>query len=171
MIQPKRRFQKKSIIVTGSIILLLVIAGIITLVVTHRSTPNTAQTIIENPGYSTILPAGQTIVKLGGWVRVSPEKSEAVYAYNDTIDGVKVSVSEQPLPASFKSDIDSHIADLAKSYNATDSVNAKGTTVYIGTNSEGPQSVIFTKNDLLILIKSEKQIKNATWSSYVASLQ
>jgi hypothetical protein len=171
MIQLKRRLKKKTIIIASSVVLLLIIGGIVTLFITHQSTPKMPQTIIESPGYTTVLPSGQSIVKLGGWVRVSPQDSQAVYAYNDTLDDVAISVSEQPLPGSFKDDVSGHVSELAKSYNATDSINASGTTVYIGTSAKGPQSVILTKDDLLILIKSEKQIKNATWSSYVASLQ
>ena len=79
-------------------------------------------------------------------------------AFADTIDGVPVSVSQQPLPEVFKKDTDAHLSELAKSYNATDKMNADGTTVYIGTSAKGPQSALFVKNNLLILIKSQSKI-------------
>lgn len=173
MIQPKRQYKKKVFIVTGITIaaLLIICVAVITIITTHQKKSETTQTIIDNPGYSTVLPAGKSISDLGGWRRVSPVSSSPVYAYNDSIDDIAISISEQPLPDSFKDDIDSHVAELAKSDNATNVVKTSNTTLYIGLSAKGPQSVYFSKNNLLILIKSEKQIKNAAWSSYAASLQ
>ncbi|MDB5179772.1 MAG: hypothetical protein JWN12_404 [Candidatus Saccharibacteria bacterium] len=167
----EKRLKKRTIIV-GSIFAIVLIIAIITAVAINRQANHkTGQTIIQNPGYTTILPTGKSIVQLGGWVRVSPTGSDPVYAYADTVSGVPISVSQQPLPASFKNNSDSKVAELAKSYNATATITIGDTTVYIGTSAKGPQSVIFTKSNLLILIKSEKKIENAAWSTYAASLQ
>lgn len=118
-----------------------------------------------------MLPKGKSIKELGGWKRVSPPKNDPVFAYLDTIDGVPVSVSQQPLPRSFESDTNNQVAELAKKFNATDTINAGGATAYVGTSSKGPQSVIFTSGDLLILIKSEKKISDASWAKYAESLK
>ncbi|HEY8886579.1 MAG TPA: hypothetical protein VIM31_03735 [Candidatus Microsaccharimonas sp.] len=166
----KRRLKKRTIII-GSLVVVLVVAAIVTTSIARQATHQTGQTIIQNPGYATILPAGKSIVQLGGWVRVSPKNSTPVYAYADTIGTAAISVSEQPLPESFNSDSDTSVAELAKSYNATATITIGDTIVYIGSSAKGPQSVIFTKSNLLILIKSEKKIENAAWSTYAASLQ
>lgn len=167
--QLKKRTGKKALMVTG-IVFLLIIIGVISVLGMQRAAEKTAKTIIQNPGYSTILPSNKSIIQLGGWVRVSPAGSEPVYAFNDSIDGISISVSEQPLPASFKADVEAGVAQLAKGYNAADTIKSGDSTIYIGTSAKGPQSVIFTKNGLLVLIKSEKKIENAAWSSYAASL-
>jgi len=163
----KRRLKKRTIII-GSILVVLIAATITTiLVVTHKP----GHTIIQNTGYTTILPEGRSIVQLGGWVRVSPKDSDPVYAYADSIGGIPISVSEQPLPESFKTNSVAKVSELAKSYNASATLAIGDTTIYIGTSAKGPQSVIFTKSNLLILIKSEKKIEDAAWSNYAASLQ
>lgn len=170
MIQVKKRFKKRTIITTG-VIAVLVAAAIISLFIIREVHRSAETSIIKDPGYTTILPEGRTIVDLGGWVRVSPEGATPVYAYHDVLTDVAISVSEQPLPDSFKSDRTNKVAELAKNYNATATLAIGDTTIFIGTSAKGPQSVIFTKSNLLVLIKSEKQIENAAWSSYVASFQ
>lgn len=155
-------FTKKGIIIT-CIVIVAVVAGVWI-----------RQLIIENnaksPEYATILPEGKPIKELGGWTRISPPENDPVFAYSDTITDVPVSVSQQPLPQSFRGDTDTQVADLAKKFNATTKIDAGGIAVYIGTSSKGPQSVILTKNDLLILIKSQKKIDNKAWAKYVTSL-
>ena len=129
-----------------------------------------ARTRVENLEYQTILPNGKSISDLGGWQRVSPSKNDPVYAYTDAINGIAISVSQQPLPQSFIGNVDTKTADLAKSYSATNKISAGATTVYIGTSSKGPQSVILTKDSLLILIKSKSKIDDTLWAKYVESL-
>jgi len=154
--------------VAGVVVLILIVAAVVFFVVQAASFGNDTSTTLD-PGYPTALPSGKTAEKLGGWQRVSPPSSAPVYAFADTVSGVSVSVSEQPLPDSFITDTDSKVAELAKQYNATDKLNASGTTVYIGTSSKGPQSVIFAKKNLLILIKSEKKIDDSIWLAYISS--
>ena len=94
-----------------------------------------------------------------------------MYAYTDTVDTVSITVSEQPLPVSFKSDVSTKVAEVAKNFNATTKLEAKNTDFYIGTSASGPQSVIFAKNDVLILIKSQKKIDDEKWGVYIDSLR
>lgn len=168
----KQPFKKNHLII--GVIATLVILGAATAFILFQMNQNTLQTNVNTPDFKTILPKGKTIKELGGWVRfASPNTTDTVYAYNynDSIDGIAISVTEQPLPSTFTDDVDRHVADFAKSFNATDTVKAGDTTLYIGTNFKGPQSVIFTKKGLLMLIKSENKIKNVAWVSYAASLQ
>jgi len=125
----------------------------------------------EKPSYETILPEDKSISELGGWRRVSPPENDPVYAFTDSLDGIPVSVSQQPLPQSFRDDPAGRVAELAQKFSATEKLETSDITAYVGTSSKGPQSVIFTKNDLLILIKSEKKINNTSWQNYIASLR
>jgi hypothetical protein len=145
---------------------LVVVIGIIILIIALQPAP-TPIISTDTPTYDTIVPGGNKKVS---WERISPVNSDAVYAYADKISGVSVSVSEQMLPTSFINDTDGQIAQLATAYNATDIVTAGSVKVYIGTSIEGPQSVIFTKNSLLILIKSQTKIQDSAWVKYVESL-
>jgi hypothetical protein len=123
------------------------------------------------PEYNTVLPAGKKIEDFGGWVRISPQDKEAVYAYADKIDGVLINVSEQPLPDTFKANPTASMENLAKQFSVNDKAVADDMTLYIGTSAKGPQSVLFIKDDLLILIKSASKIKNDQWVAYVKTLQ
>lgn len=146
----------------GSLIALVVVIAIISQILAQRDA--------SDPSFQTVLPSGLSITSLGGWHRVTPPGQDPVFAYSDTIDSVPVSVSEQPLPDAFKRDVPSAVADLAKQYNATVKLKADDTVVYVGTSAKGPQSTIFTKHNLLILIKSKSQIDNSSWTDYVSSL-
>lgn len=127
-----------------------------------------SQTLEPDGNY--VLPSTKTIEDLGGWRRVSPPKSAPVFAYSDKIGSVGINVSQQELPEAFKDNTAKKIEELAKGYNATNVIEAGDTIAYIGTNAKGPQSVIFTKNNLLIMIVSEKQIDDKAWSQYIKSL-
>lgn len=140
----------------------------------QESPRDSSQAKIDNkattPTYDTVTPKGKNIEELGGWKRVSPATSAPVFAYTDKIGDVAINVSQQPLPDTFKNDIDAKTADLAKRFNATTSFDIGATKAYIGTSAKGPQSVIFTTKTLLILIKSQKNIDTGAWSNYIKSL-
>lgn len=138
---------------------------------TGKSIVSEAEKKAQTPQFSTVLPAGKTIESLGGWTRVSPSDRNAVFAYSDEIRNNRIIVSEQPLPDSFKEDTDAQVEGLAADYKATEKISAAGLTVYIGTSAKGPQSVILTKNGLLILLKSSVKLSNDDWIQYVNSLQ
>ena len=132
---------------------------------------HTATLTRGSPDFATVLPAGKSIDSLGGWTRVSPPKSDPVYAYSDVIDSVPVNVSEQLLPERFQTDTANAVADLAKEFNATDKLSVQNTTAYLGTSAQGPQSLIVNLGELLLLIKSNAPIPADQWSAYVQSLR
>ena len=123
------------------------------------------------PNYATVLPQGKSIKSLGGWTKISPPKASPVYTYIDKLENVQINVSEQPLPDNFKSDTAKQLQQLAENEKATQKITIGGNTVYIGTSSAGPQSIFFTKNNLLILIKSDATISENSWVKYINSLQ
>jgi hypothetical protein len=127
---------------------------------------------IEQPPYATILPKGKTAQQLGGWGRVSPKTSDPVYAYADRIGGISITVSEQPLPDNFTADPDAKVAALAKQFNATKPlVTGPDTDAFIGTSVQGLQSIVATKQGLLLLIRSVQPIGDNVWGPYLDSLQ
>lgn len=167
--KPKPRIKlaltkKTRVIIIAGIIIVVLALGVVLI--------NARQaTLSSSPQYITLLPGDKSIEELGGWKRISPPKNDPVFAYTDVIDGVPINVSEQPLPKSFLSDVDNQVTEVAKKFNADTKVSAGSTTVYIGTSVKGPQSVIFSKRNLLVLIKSEKVVSTKSWTDYVSSLQ
>lgn len=160
------RVNKKLFVIIGGMVAIIGILVVGILLYQHR-----AGTATSSPDYQTVLPKGAGIETFGGWQRVSPPGQDPVFAYADTINEVPISVSQQPLPESFKADTDKNVAELAKKFNATIEIDAGGTKIYVGTSAKGPQSAILTKNNLLILIKSQEKINTQTWVQYVESLQ
>ena len=168
----KKRFvlTKKTILI-GSIAIIAVATPIIIGTVTSRQNDvtNIATEKGEQPGFSTILPKGKSIEDLGGWSRVSPTTSDPVFAYNDKIEGVSINISEQPLPETFKGNPDGQVAELTKG-GAYVEITAGDIKAYVGTSSQGPQSVVFTKKDLLVLIKPKQKVSDKDWSKYIEAL-
>lgn len=136
-----------------------------------RDVTDTSATLQSTPSFEAVLPHGRSIDELGGWKKLAPPSGAAVYIYKDTIDGVAINVSQQHLPDSFKKDTESKIADLAKRYNASTALVTDDVSAFIGTSAKGPQSVIFSKGEALVLIKSESVISNQLWTQYLETLE
>jgi hypothetical protein len=165
---------KKTIVIASSIVV-IILGGVIAGILIHQrnldqNAKNDTSKSGENPQFATALPNGKSISSLGGWNRISPPEKDPVFAYEDKIGNVSITVSEQPLPASFKNDIDTQVTELAKSFNATTPIAAGNVKAYLGTSAKGPQSVIFAKNNLLILIKSQQKVDDKDWAKYIESL-
>ena len=166
-------FSKKTITITSVVIVVLIGCAATGLLMKQNS--ETANKIspkaVDSPAYTTVLPEGKSVSKLGGWTRISPPTNDPVYAYADKIGSVSITVSEQPLPASFKNNVDTQVGEVAKKFNATTQFQANDTKVYIGTSAKGPQSLIFTKNNTLVLIKSLQKVEDKSWVAYINSLK
>lgn len=143
-----------------------------------RPTATEHTPLVTNPGlpsgtpdYPTVSPVGKDIKALGGWKRISPKSSNPVFAYADSIGSTAISVSQQPLPDTFRNEPNKKVTELAGGFGANEKIQAGSTTVHIGTASNNAQSVIFHKDNLLILIKSTQKLKSTKWVEYVNSLQ
>jgi hypothetical protein len=123
------------------------------------------------PEYDTVEPKGIEIDSLGGWTRVSPPDRNPVFAYVQTLGQATITVSQQPLPENLQTDTEAGLSTMAKEFRANEMIMAGDTQVYIETKNNGAQSVILTKNNLLILIKSSRNIDNEVWKSYIISLK
>jgi hypothetical protein len=163
--------RNKLVILSVAAIVVVSISGVTYYFLSREKPAQPAAAPLDKLEYQTVVPKDKSIQQLGGWQRVSPPNTTPVFAYGDTIDGVKISVSQQPLPDSFIEGTDAQLDALAKSFGATDEIKATGIKVYIGTSAKGPQSAILIKNGLLILIKSEKKIDDQSWAKYAESLK
>ncbi len=123
------------------------------------------------PFYETLMPTGKTIEQLGGWTRMSPSDRNAVFGYTDSIENNRIVVSQQPLPEDFREDVEAQVEALAKGYKATEKITVGGLTVHIAKSAKGPQSIVFAKKGLLVLIRSSVTISNDQWIGYISSLQ
>ena len=132
---------------------------------------NDSDTGGDKPEYRTILPDGTSIDDLGGWRRVSPADRNPVFAYADTVgDDVTIAVSQQPMPDELRGSNNDNLKTFAEENGANQSFNAGNTQVFIGGPAEGPQSVIFEKDNLLVLIRATTPVDEPTWVTYINSL-
>lgn len=145
-------------------------AGVYMLTFPDNKPAVTSKQNTVDPGEDVVLPSGKKIDDLGGWQRVSPPENEPVFSYADKIGDVQIKVSQQKLPKEFSNNPQEKVEELAKGFNASSKIEAGNIIAYIGTNAKGPQSVILTKNDLLISIVSASTIDDADWSAYIKSL-
>lgn len=173
-----RTHKKQSIIFGAVVIVLLILAFMLfrpksTAVISTTSLPDASKNptllVPGTPSYDTLIPQGKSIKDLGGGL-VRNDKNP-LFVYVDKIGNVSINVSEQPLPESFKPAVNQHVKDLAVGFGASTRLTIDGNTVYIGTYEKGLQRVIFSKNDLLILMSANTNISSADWSSYISSLQ
>lgn len=132
---------------------------------------NILQDSDSHPNFRALTPKGSTVEELGGWQRVSPPGKDPTFAFTDTIEGVTISVSQRTLPPEFKKNTAKEVSNLAKSYHANRQLKAGDTTFHIGSSAKGPESVIFSKRSLLILIKSQAAISDEAWVSYINQLR
>jgi hypothetical protein len=122
----------------------------------------------ETPTFEYSLPKGDEAV-VGGNVRYDSEKK--VVNFQDSIGTTTITVSQQPLPAGFEKDTQEQVRKLAEGFSATKVLSTANPTAYLGTSVKGPQTVIFSKNNLLVFIQSAKQIDDNDWAEYITNLQ
>lgn len=136
--------------------------------------PQKAQSRIplnQTPEFPVVLPQGKTAEDLGGWAKVSPPNAPPTYAYKDKIGTVEILVSEQTLPEGFKTDTGTQVEKLAVGFNATQSVKTEKVQFFLGSNTDGEQSVITYNKTLLIFLKSSAKVTNERWQTYIETLK
>ena len=125
------------------------------------------KTVAAKPDFSTLKPT--TTENQATALKYDTERKLA--SYNDVLNNIPITVSQQPLPAGFKASPTTSVENLAKQMNANDKISASDTTAFAGVSIKGPQTVVFTKNDLLIFIIADKKIDVLTWSKYIESMR
>ncbi len=125
------------------------------------------KTVAAKPDFSTIKPTTTE----NQATALKYDASKKVATFNDVLASVPITVSQQPLPSDFKSDPTGKVENLAKQFNANDKISVSDATAFSGISIKGPQTVIFTKNDLLVFIFADKKIDTLTWSKYIESMR
>jgi hypothetical protein len=102
---------------------------------------------------------------------VKYDATKKVVNFVDSIGGVQITVSQQPLPAGFEENTQDKVQKLAEDFSATHPLTTATPTAYLGTDSKGPQTVIFAKKKLLVFIQSANKIDDHDWAEYITNLQ
>lgn len=123
---------------------------------------------VQEPEFDTILPEGKKENTAGG--EIGYDEAKKVVSFTDTIGNVSVTVSQQPLPDSFKAHPDDEVKKLAESFSANEVISESSPKAYLGTSVKGPQTVIFQKQGLLVFIQSDRSIEKSEWATYITKL-
>lgn len=172
-IPPKLISYKKHVIVGVAVI--IVVTGATTALLftknNDKKATDTPGVLAENDqkaNFAYSLPKGSS-EGLDGAVKFDVQRK--VVNYTDSIGGVAITISQQPLPEAFKQDTDAKVRKMAEDFSATKTIATANPTAYVGTSAKGPQTVIFSKKDLLVFIQSTKEIDDHDWAEYITSLQ
>lgn len=123
------------------------------------------------PEFKVLVPGGKRIEDLGGFAKVSPPNSAAAYAYVDSIGETRIKLTQQQLPQQFKEKPVTELEKLAKNYNASKLIQINDIAAYMGKSEEGPQTLIFMKDDLLVFAVAESELEEIQWVQYVSGLK
>jgi hypothetical protein len=106
-------------------------------------------------------------------VRISPENAAVVYSYVDKLDEAQLRISQQRVPDEFKPGVDAAAQELAKGFNLNSVIQVDSIKVYHGYNDKNDvtQSLMFIKNDLLILIAASQKLSDDKWASYIGTFR
>ncbi len=99
----------------------------------------------------------------------SYDANKKVASFNDQMGEAQLTISQQSLPVNFRYDPNGEVEKLAKQINANTKLGVEGVSAFMGQSIKGPQTVVFSKNGLLIFIKSEKMVDTKKWNDYVSS--
>ncbi|MGH7218499.1 MAG: hypothetical protein ACREGE_03615 [Candidatus Microsaccharimonas sp.] len=169
-----QQLNKRTLIIAA----LLVVAGIVVagagvsrIILDSNAQVNQTAKDGTSPEFRALLPAATSIDDLGGWNKQTSPGGEVYFVFLDTINTTTIRVSQQELPESLQKNTSTSIAELAKGYNANRTLDVGNTKVFIGINTKGQQSIIFTRNSLLVLIVSEQTIPDDAWTQYIENLR
>lgn len=124
----------------------------------------------QSPEFAVLKPADKKVEDLGGFARVSPPGSAAAYTFVDNINGTSIKVTQQEIPPSIKEKPVVGLEKLAKDFNASQIVQIDDVAAYIGLSEQGPQTLIFLKDGLLVFIVAEREVPELQWVEYVSKL-
>jgi len=121
---------------------------------------------LEKPAdFTLLLPSGVALDQLDVG-RVSPPDAELpAFAYIHELGESKLNITQQLV------DNDFNIKTVATAYNATDTISVDGAVLYHGYAEDGVQSVIFQKEQVLVLIRSSRLLSDEVWASFYTELK
>ena len=93
-------------------------------------------------------------------------------SYTDVLDGVPFTVTQQRATEEVAGGDLRQLENLGRSMPvpAEEHFRANETPVFIGTDNEGRQSLVFTKEGVLAFVYAENEIREFTWVTYIDSL-
>lgn len=134
------------------------------------STNTGSSTTKQQPAYAPLEPTTSSAAT-SHVQNVEYDSAKQLYKYNDTYEGVSLTVSQQPLPDDLRNNPDK-LKALAASIGANEAVTTTNGTVYISTDANlTTQRLVFASKQILVFMQANGVLKNPEWVKYVQALQ
>jgi hypothetical protein len=185
LIKLTERMQRR-LLIGASAVAILLVAGLIGMQLQHaahtKSAELAAQLITDKANNVAVnsqptftpVQSSQALTPAAGAAtkqQTSYDGSKNTYSFTDTVGGKSILVSQQPVPNKFKNATEA-VMTVAQSLGANESTSTDDGTAYIASDSKSnSQTVVFTKNNLLLFIQSPFKHTGNEWSSYINSLK
>lgn len=165
------KLHQKWVIGGSGIVAVVIVVAVVTLIAggnKDSDNPAVLSDQDQKAEFAYSLPKGSSET-IDGPVRF--DSTRKVVNYRDSIGGVEITISQQQLPSGFKDDTANKVKKLAEDFSATKAITTANPTAYLGQDVKGPQTVIFSKKDLLVFIQSTNKIDEHDWAEYITNLQ
>jgi hypothetical protein len=124
----------------------------------------------SRPGFDVLKPAGVT----DGDIAIAYDSTKQSASYQQIVNEVRFTVSQQPLPEEFQANPANSIQKLALSLSDKRTINQlesnKG-ILYVAEAQDGVQTGIFSYENLLFFVKTPSPQPIALWIEFINSLQ
>lgn len=121
--------------------------------------------VSHDPPFSPVLPPSGIEKEE---ISYNPERNFA--KFDDSIDGIFVSVSQQSMPDDFKNDTENKLTELTKGFQAEKTIQTGSGLAYIKETEQGPETIIFSKFGMLIFIRTGDKVSDRSTIDYIDNL-
>ena len=126
---------------------------------------------VAKPSFQPLAPADSKNNAVNGTPQVAYDTKRNTYSFTDTIGGHAVVVSQQPIPATYKTAVDA-VSKIAISLKANQTATTDSGAAYIASDAKSnTQTVVFSKNNLLVFVQSPFSHTTAQWQAYINALK
>lgn len=123
------------------------------------------------PSFSLLAPADKPQLADPTKAGHTYDQAKNVYSYTDLVVGVPITVSQQPIPSG-EGSAQSKIDDIATKMSATQQIPTNSGIAYLQIDTKNNvHVVVFTKKDILVLIRGTYPLPANVWTEYINSLQ
>lgn len=125
-------------------------------------------------GYNPLIPLGEvagTGIQLED-SEVFVDESKKVLGYSTEYNGSAMTITQQPLPSSFKDDPESGLKKIADNLNADKQIETQKGPAFIATNeNSGEQTAVFAGSESLVFVRSaEELVSDDDWEFFINQL-
>ncbi len=130
-----------------------------------------AASTAAKPTFQPLAPVDSTNNGIHGTPQVAYDGKRNTYSFTDTLAGQAIVVSQQPIPATYKTAVDA-VSKIAVSLKASQTLATSSGAAFIANDAKSnAQTIVFSKNNLLVFVQSPFAHTSDQWQAYINGLQ